>query len=149
MKRIVLSAALLALAVFTVNVSADEAGKGKGKKRGAAAQGERGGNQGGPRGGMDQRDPAQLVGRMMSQFDKDGDEKLDVTELTALMQSLRERRGGQAGGPRGGAGQAGGPRGKAGGPRGGQGRPDGARGRRGGDSDGQGTKGGERPKRPE
>ena len=36
-------------------------------------------------------DPARIVARMIEQFDKDGDEKLDVSELTALFTSIRER----------------------------------------------------------
>ena len=56
-------------------------------------------------------DPAQMVGRLIQQFDKDGDQKLDATELTALLASLRERgrgmgagRGGRPGGQQAGAG---------------------------------------------
>lgn len=125
MKRIVLSAALLALTAFTVNVSADEPGKERGKKRGGASQGQRDGAR--AAGGMRDRDPAVLIERMMKEFDKDGDQKLDVKELTALMTSMRERReGGQA-----------------------QGRSDQARKRRGGQTEGQGEKGGAKPKRPE
>ena len=37
---------------------------------------------------------------MMEQFDKDGDKKLDVTELTAMLTAMRER-GGMRGGMRG------------------------------------------------
>lgn len=45
------------------------------------------------------RDPEQMVARMMKEFDKDGDSKLDLTELAAMMKSMRERRenGGQRG----------------------------------------------------
>ncbi|MCM2370347.1 hypothetical protein [Aporhodopirellula aestuarii] len=45
------------------------------------------------RGGMTDMDPAQMVGRLIQQFDKDGDEKLDAKELTALLTMMRERRG--------------------------------------------------------
>ena len=38
-------------------------------------------------------DPARIVARMIEQFDKDGDEKLDKAELTALFTSMRERSG--------------------------------------------------------
>ncbi len=38
-------------------------------------------------------DPAQIVSRMIQQFDQDGDEKLDVSELTALFEFMRERAG--------------------------------------------------------
>ncbi|WP_404310337.1 EF-hand domain-containing protein [Neorhodopirellula lusitana] len=43
-------------------------------------------------------DPAKIAERMMQSFDKDGDQKLDQTELTAMLTSLRERRGGREGG---------------------------------------------------
>ncbi|MFG0286644.1 MAG: hypothetical protein ACF8CQ_00625 [Rhodopirellula sp. JB044] len=55
----------------------------------------RGGEQRRQRGGMGDRDPAEMVGRLIEQFDKDGDEKLDSTELTALLTMMRERRGGR------------------------------------------------------
>ncbi|EMI51963.1 hypothetical protein [Rhodopirellula sallentina] len=57
----------------------------------------RGGEQRRQRGGMGDRDPAEMVGRLIEQFDKDGDEKLDSTELTALLTMMRERRGGRGG----------------------------------------------------
>ena len=44
-----------------------------------------------------QQDPKQMVARMMQQFDKDGDQKLDVRELTELLIAMRDRRGGNAG----------------------------------------------------
>jgi hypothetical protein len=77
---------------------------------------------------------------MMQQFDKDGDQKLDTQELTALMTSMRERRGA---GP--GWAQAGQPAGKA---------ASNMRQRPGGDSkrkqgaDATNRPGGEKPKRP-
>ena len=37
------------------------------------------------------RSPAQFVTILMRQFDKDGDQKLDSQELTALLTSMRER----------------------------------------------------------
>lgn len=49
------------------------------------------GNRGlaGPRGG----DPAAIVTRLMKEFDKDEDQKLDATELTALLAFMRDRGG--------------------------------------------------------
>ncbi len=38
-------------------------------------------------------DPSKMVERMMQEFDKDGDQKLDAKELTALLTSMRERIG--------------------------------------------------------
>ena len=43
------------------------------------------------------QNPQQMVARMMQQFDKDGDQKLDIRELTELLTQLRERRGGNVG----------------------------------------------------
>ena len=43
-----------------------------------------------------QFDPAMFVSRLMKQFDTDGDQKLDMKELTTLMTDLRDRR--QSGG---------------------------------------------------
>ena len=43
-------------------------------------------------GQVGQFDPKTVVSRMMKQFDVDGDEKLDLDELTKLMISLRDRR---------------------------------------------------------
>ncbi|MBB3205595.1 hypothetical protein FHS27_001399 [Rhodopirellula rubra] len=71
----------------------------KGQDRGGPGRGQaRDGEQRRQRGGMADRDPAQMVGRLIEQFDKDGDEKLDSTELTALLTMMRDRRGGQMGG---------------------------------------------------
>ncbi len=36
-------------------------------------------------------DPEQIAATMIRQFDKDGDEKLDVKELAAMMTAMRER----------------------------------------------------------
>ena len=38
-------------------------------------------------------DPAKIAQRMMSRFDKDGDAKLNQSELLAMLTSMRERRG--------------------------------------------------------
>ncbi|MEZ6088441.1 MAG: EF-hand domain-containing protein [Pirellulaceae bacterium] len=40
-----------------------------------------------------QMDPSFIVNRFIREFDKDGDEKLDATELTALFSMLRDQRG--------------------------------------------------------
>ncbi|NND97067.1 MAG: hypothetical protein HKN47_07050 [Pirellulaceae bacterium] len=138
MKRTTIALALLLAALFTVDASAQRPDK-PGGKRGEAGQRAKAGQDGAKQNGAKlgargaaERDPAQLVARMMQEFDKDGDQKLDVQELTALLKSMRERRG-QAGGRPGG-------------------RPDGAqagaRRRPGGGPDGQGKPGGDQPKRP-
>ena len=44
------------------------------------------------RGRLANRDPSQIVASLMKEFDKDGDQKLNSNELTALLSSLRERR---------------------------------------------------------
>ncbi len=38
--------------------------------------------------------PEQMAERMIKEFDADGDEKLDATELLKMMTTMRERRGG-------------------------------------------------------
>lgn len=38
--------------------------------------------------------PEQMAERMIEEFDADGDEKLDATELLKMMTTMRERRGG-------------------------------------------------------
>ena len=105
-------------------------------------------------------DPSQIIARMMEEFDADQDSKLDLQELTALLQSLRDRRGqGRTGQGRTGQGRTGQGRTGQGSPEqdaagqgrlggAGKGRPDGAgKGRR-GSADGQASPGGEKPKRP-
>lgn len=93
MKRLILSLALVSTALFVSTVSAEKPEQGAKGKRAAAE-----GRPGGP-----QRDPAKMVARIMGEFDKDGDEKLDKTELTAWLKVMHERRvqgmrrGGQAG----------------------------------------------------
>lgn len=153
MKNLAIAAALLSAVLFTLEANAEPPGKGGSGKRGAGqgqkggfgggtgqARGQRpGGGQGRPGAGMD---PAQMVARMMQQFDKDGDKKLDLTELTALLTEMRNRRGGMQRGGRGGPGAG---QGRS---RDGQGRPAGGKGRRGGGAEGQNDIGGAKPKRP-
>lgn len=100
------------------------------RKGEGAAKGQRGEQRQGRQGG----DPAQMVARMMQEFDKDGDQKLDSKELAALLTSMRERRGGGPGAQRGGR------------PGGQQGRPGAQRQRR-GDGNAENA-GGRRPQRP-
>ncbi len=75
------------------------AGRGKGKGGGAKGQGGR-------------PDPAQMAAMLLKQHDRDGDGALNLQELTAALQAMRERRsGGRKGkGGQGGAGGKGGPR---------------------------------------
>jgi len=80
------------------------------------------------------RGPAQFVTILMRQFDKDGDQKLDSQELTALLTSMRERQAQMGGQPPVGPMQAN------------RFRPGGMEGRRGGD--GNDEAGGVTPKRP-
>lgn len=138
-KKITLSLALLSVALLAYDCSAEEEkGKQQGGKR-SAAQGANRAQTGQGRGGPGaERDPAQLVARMMREFDKDGDQKLDSTELTALLKSMRQRRGGEGQGQ---PGQA-----RQGKPRQGRQGAEVQRRRRG--AEGAGNPGGERPKRP-
>jgi len=118
---------------------AEKPEKGARGKRAQAGEGRRG----------QQRDPAKMVARIMTEFDKDGDEKLDKTELAAWLKAMHERRGqrmrpgGKAGKGKAGQGKAG--RGKAGKGKAGKGKA--GRGKRG--SEDQGRPGGELPIRPE
>ena len=138
MKNVTLSLTLLFVGLLAYDSPAQEPGKRLGGQRGQAENGANRGPERQGRGGLAaERDPAQLVARLMQEFDKDGDQKLDSKELTAMMISLRDRRGGAV---RDGA----------------QGRPgksrrrpgsDGQQRNRGGDA--AGNPGGEKPRRPE
>jgi hypothetical protein len=125
MNRIIFSLALASVALLAGDAMAEGAENTAKAKRAQAAEARRG--LGGP-----QRDPANMVARIMQEFDKDGDQKLDKTELTAWLIVMQERRG--LGMRRGG---------KAG-----KGRPGAAGKRRRGQED-SGEPGGDRPKRPE
>lgn len=164
-------AVVVASSAAVSNLNADEPNQQGGKgKRGAAGQNQRPGDgqgkgraganrqgrpgQGGPgqgrpggQGGAGQIDPAKLVERMMSQFDKDGDQKLDANELKELLVSMRSRGRGM-GGP-GGADAAGQMR-RPGARPGAEGRPGGAGGQKRGNRGQQdaGPKGGTVPVRP-
>jgi len=118
-------------------------------KRGAGVKGQRRAGQGQrQKGGGVERDPAQMVAHMMKEFDKDGDNKLDVRELTAMFTTMRQRRseGSRAGGaerrPGGNAGKK--PL-RDGGDNGKKGAPSRIRRTRGGD---EAIPGGDKPKRP-
>lgn len=139
MKRLILSLTLLSAACFTIPAVADPPDEGTPRKRPSAAE-----RRGGPPGGPPQRDPAKMVERIMSEFDKDGDQKLDKTELIAWATAMNERRA-QFLGRRGEAGQG----------RLGQGKP--GKGRPGGQGNGkkrrgidpEGTPGGDQPVLPD
>ncbi len=90
MKPLVFSLSILASALLSSGLSAKEPAKRPGGERGPAARGQN------TRPG--ERDPAAMVARMIKEFDKDADNKLDSAELTALLASMRERR---AAGPAG------------------------------------------------
>ncbi|MEM6690782.1 MAG: EF-hand domain-containing protein [Planctomycetota bacterium] len=145
MKRNASICAVAALTILTANLDAapPEGKRGEGRSAGQE-RGSRFGAQRGNRGGGDQ---TQLVARMLQEFDTDGDQKLDVNELTALMTSMRERRMGQggSGGQRGPGGAMG--QGQRRGP--GEGGQRGQRGRQGRGAEGDQTAGGKKPRRPE
>jgi len=167
MKYLTLTAACLAFGLFTNMCSAEE-------KPQRAERRTEGPRAGGPQG----RDPAAMVSKMMSEFDRNGDKMLNVEELTAMFTAMKERslqsRAGQGRGDsrqgRPGAGKGPSGQGRAAGrpgsgrpekPRGqnaeqGKGdRPEGVRrkrpqGQQGGSDPGKKEKpGGERPDRPE
>lgn len=113
-----------------------DAAKGKGADRQAGMRPDAMNRRGGP---LMQADPEAVAAKMMEQFDKDGDSKLDASELVALLKSLRERAQGQGNGRPGmqrpGMQRAGGDADKR------------MRGRNGEDSQGA-LPGGDKPKRP-
>ncbi|MEO2048242.1 MAG: hypothetical protein ABGX16_16945 [Pirellulales bacterium] len=79
--------------VHECSAQAPERQQQRGQRR-QAANGERRSGEGRRSPGPDrERDPAQMVARMMQQFDQDGDNKLDQAELTKLFIFMRERRG--------------------------------------------------------
>ena len=148
MKQLSSLLAILFLVATVHECSAEPQGRERGKRPNPGAQRRPGQGQRGPAGGA-QRDPAQMVARMIKEFDKDGDQKLDATELTALFAAMRERRGG-AGRPGAPAGQRP-PRNAGERERDGKreaGKRAGAERKRRGGSDAESTPGGEVPKRP-
>ncbi|MGI9470602.1 MAG: hypothetical protein ACR2NZ_03650 [Rubripirellula sp.] len=160
MKILTLTMIVLATTMVAETSFAEEnQGPGQRRQRGAQANGQQrqgpGGQQrqgpGGQRGG--DRDPATMVARLMEQFDKNGDKKLDMTELTAMMTSMRERGGAQRGQGQGrGQGAAGQGRGQRPGGQGGAGQGGAGQGkgqRQGRGPDGDAAAGGKRPKRPD
>ncbi len=72
----------------------EEEGRGKGKGKGGKGKGQ-------GRGG----DPAQMAARMIEMFDKDGDDALNVKELTEALTAMMERRGAGKGKGKGGEGR--------------------------------------------
>jgi len=136
MNRFARSMALVAVALLVSECPAQKP-EPRPRDREPAAQGAKRGAAGQRAAQAGQRDPAQMVARMIKEFDSDGDQKLDAKELTALLTSMRERRdGGQRMRPAGRqAGQ-------------GQAKPAQDRKGRRPDAGGAGKPGGERPKRP-
>ena len=91
MRRLTVSLAFLLIAALITDVSAEKPRK---RPAGGSEAGNDSGGPGGPGfGGRPGRDPAQLVTRMLGQFDKDGDQKLDATELKEMFSNMQQRRG--------------------------------------------------------
>ncbi len=148
MNKISLALSILSVVLLAYDASAQAPGKRPDGQRGPAQKGAGQQGRGGP---AAERDPAQMVARMMEEFDKDGDQKLDAKELTALLTSMRDRRGGagQAGAGQGQAKQGRPGQARPGQARPGQGRPGAAGQRRGPAGEDAGNPGGERPARPQ
>lgn len=85
MKRIILSVTVASMVLFAGTAMAEKPENGNKGKGAKAAEFRRG--LGGP-----QRDPAKMVARIMTEFDQDGDQKLDKTELAAWLKVMGERR---------------------------------------------------------
>ena len=81
--------AILSVALLAVTCSAEPPGG----QRAKGANGQRRASGGQRPGAGADRDPKQMVARMMNEFDKDGDSKLNAMELTAMFASMRDRRG--------------------------------------------------------
>jgi hypothetical protein len=84
--------AILSVALFAVTCSAEPPGRQRGERAKGANTQRRAGDGQRPGPGSE-RDPKQMVARMMKEFDKDGDSKLNAAELTAMLTSMRDRRG--------------------------------------------------------
>jgi len=96
MKQITSLSIVLSIFLIATECSAAQPPEGPRGKRGQAENSQRQRRQRGQRpegAGV----PEQMVARMMQEFDKDGDNKLDVKELTALLTTMRERRSGGRG----------------------------------------------------
>lgn len=96
MNHLTLSLSMAAVLALSGISFADQQDQGQKRERFRAKQGtERAANARAVRsdkGQAGQFDPQMVVSRLLKQFDVDGDEKLDIDELTKLMTSLRERR---------------------------------------------------------
>ena len=100
MHKFVMIPTLLAASVWAFHCSADDLPQDKPKRDAASETNDQGKGKGRPRekkpnfaGRLGGGDQAKIVSRLIEQFDKDGDEKLDASELTALLSYMRERAG--------------------------------------------------------
>ena len=161
MKNITTTVALAFVVSIAVECQAQRPNRGGQRQRPQGQQDQRQGPQGQqrqrqrPLGQQGQRqrgqrpgagDPSQMATQMMAEFDKNGDKKLDRSELTAMFASIRERRA--QGAPENAQGRRG-PAGRGtaeGRPGRNSGRQGGRNDRRGNDADDAG--GGVKPKRP-
>jgi len=84
MKFTTVIVAILSTALIAAECSAEPPGRQRGQK------GERGMARG--QNGAAQRDPAEMAKKMMTEFDKDGDSKLNARELVAMLTAMQERR---------------------------------------------------------
>ncbi|MDG1895197.1 MAG: EF-hand domain-containing protein [Fuerstiella sp.] len=84
--------AVLSVVLLAGTCIAEPPGRQRGE-RAKGANGQRRASEGQRPGGGAERDPKQMVARMMKEFDKDGDSKLNAAELTAMLTSMRDRRG--------------------------------------------------------
>lgn len=93
MKKSMISVAILTVAFAATPALGQEGKKGRdARKPGERRPSERRPSERRP-GAAAQRDPAQMVARLIREFDKDNDQKLNAAELTAMLKSMRDRRG--------------------------------------------------------
>lgn len=94
----------LAIGAMTVNLAAAQKGQGKGKAQASQKKGQKGKGAQGQGNGMN---ASTIAARMIQRFDKNGDKALNVQELAAALQNMRDqRRSGQAGPGKGGPGKS-------------------------------------------
>ena len=89
-------AAVVALPAMSTVVLGEQGQNGAGKGKGGKGKG-------GGKGGM--RDPAKMAAMLIKKFDKDGDNALNRTELTAALTEMAKHRGGGGKGKGGGRGK--------------------------------------------
>jgi len=85
------STAMAAVPMLSTIALAEPGENAEGKGKGGKGKGK-GGQAGKGKGQGRTQDPAEMAKRMMKEFDKDGDQKLSLRELTAALTAIQKRR---------------------------------------------------------